>query len=276
MNDDIPLPDAESLQALAKVRAVLELPGMEDVRVLRNIGYSSRDGEELGIDVYQPEAIGRALPAVVFVTGYSDKGAMDLFGLRLKDWGCYVSWGQLAAASGLVGMTCSCIEPPEDMKDVLTYVRQHSAELNIDPERIGICAFSGNGPTALALLMDPEIRLRFAVMCNTYMLDLDGDTAVADMAAQIGFSAPNAGKSIRDLDREVPMLIVRSGRDQAPGLNQSLDRFATHAIAANLPVRLVNLPDAPHGFDTQHDTEESRVTVREILNFVRAHSELRL
>lgn len=273
MNDDTPQLDSERLRELAKLRVVLTVPGMQDIRVQRDIPYKPCSDGNLGIDVYQPARPGDALPAVIFVVGYSDKGALDLFGFRLKEWGCYVSWGQLVAASGLVGINCSSFTPATDAKDALNFVREHAADLRVDPDRIGICAFSGNGPTALSLLMAPATRLRFAVMCNTYMLDLDGDTTVADMAAKFGFAAPNSGKFVCDLDQNVPMFLVRSGRDEVPGLNQSLDRFAEQALESNLLLRLVNLPHAPHGFDTLHDTEESRTTIQEILTFMRANSE---
>ena len=179
-----------------------------------------------------------------------------------------------------LGTACCCLRAggyylfvlrtPTDAEDVLNFVREHAADLRVDRERIGICAFSGNGPTALSLLVGPATQLQFAVMCNTYMLDLEGDTTVADMAARIGFAAPNSGRSVCDLDQDMPIFLVRSGRDETPGLNQSLDRFAEQAIESNLPLRLVNLPHAPHGFDTLHDTEESKTTIQEILTFMRA------
>ncbi|MGW8370235.1 MAG: alpha/beta hydrolase, partial [Gammaproteobacteria bacterium] len=205
--------------------------------------------------------------------GYSDKGVMDLIGLRLKQWGAYVSWGQLVAASGMVGITYSCSDPLLNAQEVLQFVRANHERFNIDPERIGIWATSGNGPTALSLLTNGPSGLRFAVLSNTYMLDLEGDTTVADMAGQFGFAVPSAGKSVRDLDSDVPLFVVRSGKDEVPGLNGTIDRFIDGAIALNLPIRFVNLPDAPHSFDTLHDTEQSRATIRQIVAFMRASSQ---
>jgi hypothetical protein len=274
MTDDMQQVDLQKLRELVERRVVLSVRGMQDVQVRRDIAYKSTTDEVSAIDVYCPPSSDSAMPAVVFVTGYRDKDGLDLIGLRLKEWGGYVSWGQLVAASGLVGITYSCSEPSVDAKEVQNFVRDHSAEFGIDPERIGIWAASGNGPTALSMLMGGSTGLRFAVLSNTYMLDLDGDTMVSDMAAQFGFSAPNVGKSVRDLDPQVPLFLVRSGKDEVPGLNQTIDRFARRAIEANLPIQLVNLPDAPHSYDTLHDTERSRETIQQIVHFMLASSEV--
>jgi len=55
----------------------------------------------------------------------------------------------------------------------------------------------------------------------------------------------------------LPLFIARAGRDE-PGLNETLDRFIAHALAANLPITLAN-----------HET--SREIIRQILGFLRLH-----
>jgi acetyl esterase/lipase len=89
------------------------------------------------------------------------------------------------------------------------------------------------------------------------------------MSARFGFSAPNDGKTVADLDESTPLFVVRSGQDTAPGLNGTLDRFVAAALESNLPITFVNLPHAPHAFDTLHDTGESRDVINWILAFMR-------
>jgi hypothetical protein len=48
-----------------------------------------------------------------------------------------------------------------------------------------------------------------------------------------------------------------------------LDRFVAGALESNLPITVVNLPHAPHAFDTLHDTDESRDVINWILAFMR-------
>lgn len=271
MNNDRPEIDTEKLKALAKLRIVLDLPGMTDVPVRTDLTYRKSEAGELTMDVYSPPAAAGPRPALIFVTGYPDLRLMELTGLRLKDMGCYVSWAQAVALSGIVGIAYTSASPPEDAQAVLRYVRENAGVLGVDPARIGIWAASGNGPTALSLLMSADADLRCAVMCNTFMLDLDGDSAVASGSEMFGFAAPNAGKSIEEVPSAVPVFVVRSGNDEIPGLNGTIDRFVAGAIVSNRPVTLVNLPRAPHSFELHHDTEASRETIRQILSFLRSN-----
>lgn len=269
MNDERPQIDTEKLKELAKLRIVLELPGMADVPVRSDVTYRKSDAGDLVMDVYSPPEAGGPRPALIFVTGFPDFALMELTGLWLKDMGYYVSCAQAAALSGIVAIAYTSTSPPDDAEAVLRYVRENADELGVDPARIGIWAASGNGPTALSLLMSADADLCCAVMCNTFMLDLDGDSAVASASEMFGFAAPNAGRSVEDLP-PVPMFVVRSGNDEFPGLNGTIDRFWAGATASNRPVTLVNLPAAPHSFELHHDTEAARETIRQILSFMRS------
>jgi hypothetical protein len=102
-------------------------------------------------------------------------------------------------------------------------------------------------------------------------LDLDGATGVADTAKLYGFANACAGKSVDDLPSDVPLFLVRAGREQFAGLNDALDLFLAKALARNLPVTLVNHATGPHGFDLDDDSETSREVVKQILAFMRFH-----
>jgi acetyl esterase/lipase len=195
-----------------------------------------------------------------------------MLGCTLKDMGSYISWAQLAAASGLVAITYSNREPATDVHAVVQQVRRNAASLNIDENRIGIWACSGHVPNALSVLMrDGQDYLKCAALCYGYMLDLDGFTSVADGAKQFGFVNPCAGKSVDDLPSDIPLFIARAGQDQMPGLNDTLDRFQVKALTCNRAVTFVNHSVAPHAFDLFHDSETSREIIRRILMFLRFH-----
>jgi hypothetical protein len=102
-------------------------------------------------------------------------------------------------------------------------------------------------------------------------LDADGHTVVADFWGQFGRTSPCAGRSVADLPGNVPMLLVRAGRDQVPGLNATLDRFVAAALTHNLPVTLINNAGGPHAFDLDDDCEASRQVIRQILSFLQLH-----
>lgn len=259
---------------ISKKRVVYTMPGVEAVTVRRDEAYRVTDAGALTMDLYYPpdSKSGARTPAVIFVTGFSDVGARKRIGCAIKEMGSYISWGQLAAASGLVGITYTNTEPATDVHAVLQHVRQNAASLAIDGNRIGVWACSGNAPNALAvLLQDAQDYLKCAALCYGYMLDVDGSTGVADAARQWGFVNPCAGKSAGDLPRDLPLFIARAGQDEFPGLNDTLDRFVAKALTCNLPITVVNHAVAPHAFDLFDDSETSREVIRRILAFLRFH-----
>ncbi len=220
---------------------------------------------------YPPDArLDARTPAVVIVAGFPDPGFQRFVGCRFKEMGSSVSWGRLIAASGMVAITYTNRRPAADFDALCEHVGHHAASLGIDAERIGIWASSGNVPLALsALLKSAQIRPSCAAFLYGYMLDLEASTGVADAAKTFGFANPCAGKSVEDLAGDIPLFIARAGRDETPGLNESLDRFVGHALGVNLPLTVVNLPDAPHAFDLVSDGATTRDAVGQVLGFLR-------
>jgi len=258
---------------ISRKTAVLRLPGMDEVRVRRDIEYKADASGALTLDLYSPAGRDDSTlrPAVVSVAGYPDPGMERILGCRTKELGSSRSWGRLIAASGMVAVNYANREPVADIRSVLRHLRENGAPLGIDPRRIGLLAASGHGPLAMAALVEDnaEGALRCAALICPLLLDLDGFTAVADAARTFRFANPAAGRTVDDLPRDTALFIARAGQDSTPGLNDTLDRFITKALERNLPVTLVNLKEAPHAFDLMQDTETSREVIRAVLGFLR-------
>src|SRR5947207_11136839 len=135
---------------ISKKRVVYTMPGVDAVTVRRDEEYRVTDAGALTMDLYYPPDAksGARTPAVIFVTGFSDVGAQRMLGCKLKEMESYISWAQLVAASGMVAITYVNDEPAADAEAVVRHVRQNAAPLDIDENRIGVWACSGNGPTA--------------------------------------------------------------------------------------------------------------------------------
>ncbi len=259
---------------LANKGVVVQLPAMEEVTLQRDVVYERAGDEPLTLDIYRPpNPAEHALPPVLlFVTGYPDAGFRKFFGYRQKEMQSYVTWGKLAAASGLAAVCYSNREPARDALAALRFVTSNAASLGLDGRRIGIWSCSGSVPTALSILTGVgRETVKCASLAYGCMLDLDGSEVVSGLARQFGFANACAGKTVADLPVDLPLLVVRAGRDTFPGLNGTIDRFVGHALAANLPLTLINHANGPHAFDVFQESEDSREIVRRMLGFLRFH-----
>jgi hypothetical protein len=256
---------------ISQKRAVYTIAGMERADIRKDVVYRTTDAGPLTLDLYYPEhaASGSRLPAVVLVAGYNDVGYEKMLGVKFKDMGMTISWGQLIAASGMIAIAYTNHEPIADFEALLRHVRENAASLDIDENRLGIWACSGNVPLALsALIAHGREFLTCGALLYGYMLDLDGATGVADASRMFKSADPNAGRTIDDVPQHVPLFVVRAGQEQFAGLNDSIDRFLTHAVARNLPITFVNHAAGPHSFDLLDDSETSRQIIRQILDFL--------
>ena len=269
---------------MSKKVVVYRMPGMDAVTVRQDVKYETTDAGDLTMDIYYPPDSGRGAgkgkarkggartPAVILVSGYGDEGMQSVMGCKFKDMGSSVSWARLAAASGLAAITYTNRDPATDVHTVIQYVRDNAAALGIDENRIGVWASSGNVPNALSVVMrDGGDRLKCALLCYGFMLDVDGSSAVAEAAKTFGFVNPCAGKSVDDLPRDLPLFVVRAGRDTFGALNETIDVFVAGALGRNLPITLVNYAEGPHAFDLMDDSDGAREVIKQVLAFMRSH-----
>ena len=258
-------PDREAiLREIAKKRAVLTLPGMDEVTVRSttyNTGY-----EELAMDVYYPPpSMGIDRPPVVLVAfGYPDPPG------QIRQYGPMTSWARLMAASGLATVVYATNECAENIHALMKHLRANADALQLDAIRIGLWAISASVSVALSALMR-DASLKCAALLCGFTMDLDGSTTVAAAAKQYMFVDACAGKSVDDLPDGVPLLFVRAGREEFPGLNDAMDRVVARAVARNLPVTLVNHAIGAHSFAFDEDTELSREMIRRVLAFLSFH-----
>ncbi len=250
---------AATLAAIAKKTVRYSIPGMDAVVVRGAVGKSSGAGGLL-MDIYYPSepTPGDRFPIVVVPFGYPDPQS------QIRHYGPATSWAKLVAASGMAAVIYGAAEPSEDVHTVLQHLRANAESLGLDAQRIGLLATSGSVSVALSALMR-DASLKCAALLYGYTMDLEGSTAVADVAKQFGFANACAGKSVDDLPAGVPLLFIRAGLEQFPGLNEALDKVVARAIARNLPVTVVNHPTGVHGFDLEEDTDASRAAIQLVL-----------
>ena len=257
-------------------RIVYQVAGMEAAAARRDLVYQRDGNEQLLMDVYPPTRLARdaRAPALLFVHGGPVSAEMQ----PPKDWGVFVSYAQLAATSGLVGVTFNHrLHSPADyarsqaeVAAAIEYVRSHADELQVDPQRIGLWVFSGGGPLLSSALREPPPYL-CCVVAFYALLDLrhlappdaDAETLarVQELSPAVQVSEKLAG---------LPMFIARAGLDSEM-INRSVDQFVQDAVAANALLDFANHPQGQHAFDVLNDDARSREIIARAVAFVRTH-----
>lgn len=279
--DAAPAPAALSPEFAAAVMppVVVSLPGMDRVGLRRNLAYSSEEDPNLRMDVYSPpgQKPGQLRPAVLFIHGGADPRAQG------KDWGFYQSWGRLAAASELIGVTFThrlsfprtrVTEGAADVAAAIAYLRANAAELGVDPERLCLAAYSAGGPLLSPYMKGASAEVRCLVGYYPFMDIRQSEHHLAAESAET-LAAFSPILQLAGPGRRTPMLLVRAGADSIPGLLDTVDRFAEAAIAADYPLTLINHPGATHGFDNKEPEPRSIEIVLATLAFLQHHLEAR-
>jgi dienelactone hydrolase len=228
------------------------LPDPDRVELRPDLVYTHADGRALAMDAYLPagRAPGARVPAVLLVHGEADPALLR----GVRGWGQYSGWGRLLAGQGMAGVAfehraildAGFEAVVAEVEAALAAVGERAGDLGVDPERVGVAAFSAGVVLTAAVLPGAAGRVRCAVLCYGPLSDL----------------APNPALP--------PLLVVRAGRDD-PELNRTIDQFVAPATAGHLTVELVHQPDGHHAFDVADDSDASRQVIGRVLAFLRGH-----
>jgi acetyl esterase/lipase len=228
------------------------LPDPDRVELRPDLVYTHAGGRALAMDIYlpAPRAAGKRGPAVLLIHGEADPELLR----GVRGWGQYTGWGRLLAGQGIAGVAfehraildAGFEAVLAEVGDALAAVRERAGDLGIDPDRIGLAAFSAGVVLGSAVLAGATERVRCAALCYGPLSDLEPDPALP------------------------PLLVVRAGKDD-PELNRTIDEFVAAAEQRDLAVELVHQPDGHHAFDVADDSDASREVIRHILGFLRGH-----
>jgi dipeptidyl aminopeptidase/acylaminoacyl peptidase len=274
------------LSEIIRKRVVYSMPGMEQSIVRSNTIYKSDDGLDLKMDTYYPRnfAYNSQLPAVIFIHG---DGPPEII-KNVKDWGQYATWGQLIAATGLIGITFNrrsaegkltkMVEVANDVKDLINYVRFHADELWVNRNALCIWACSAGVPYLQVVMENPPNYVRclvayygmmdfqqFIETLPTNMLREERETTIGifRMFSLLHHMTNTSGYV-------PPMLVAQAGLD-APAINETINRFVEGATQEGKEVAFFRHVDGHHGFDVLDDDESSRSIIKQTLTFIRDH-----
>lgn len=240
---------------------VFQLPFRGTVRE----GISYEDDSRV-FDIYLPEQEEGPAPVVVLVTGYPDPGFEKRIGIKQMQIQAYKDWAKLLAASGMAAVIYSNVEPADDVFTLLAFLRSEAQQLQIDPARIAVWSCSGNVPNALNVLRK-DSSLRCGALLYGFMLDGMGSSAVQETAQTFGFVNPHEG--MENYPENTPILVIRAGKDEFVGLNESIDNFEAEAVARNSPVSVIRYSEGVHAFDVLDDSRRSIEMIKLCVGFLR-------
>ncbi len=243
--------------AAALVTAGLAAPAgaAQGVSVKKDVIYRTVDGEQLGLDVYQPATKGKGRPAVVVIHGgawvHGD-----------KEW--FAQQANQLAERGFVAFSVNYRLAPahpypaavDDVETAVEWVRKHAKEYGVDRKRVGalggsagahltgLLATVGKGP------LEKGHRIAAAVSWSGPM-DLDSLAAVSTIQAFVG-CPPEACRAayveaspVAHVDKtDAPMLIVNSTMELVP--KAQADAMKAALDTAGVANQEIILPGTAH------------------------------
>ncbi len=250
---------------------VFELPEMDNVIIKKDIPYHNVSGTPLKMDIYYPPKFDfqRKIPAIIIVLGYTDMAGQKLLGSQFKNYITFVSWCKIISASGMAAIVYETVNPKKDILSLANYLKSNEDKLGIDNDRIGAFTLSAHTPTAInEVLTGLDNIFQCAAVYYGFFLTKDFKylPQIDSISKNMGFMTPRLPDPIT-WKKDIPVMIIRAGKDNVPYINQSLENFYGKAINQNLPITLINYPDASHGFDVLDDNEITRQIINNTIEF---------
>jgi acetyl esterase/lipase len=237
------------------------------VRFTPNIPFAQPDGVPLKLDVYRPPQVGR-YPAIIMVHGGAWRGGSPAqnadFSRYMASQG-YVVWAIAYRLAPRYRFPAQI----EDVQSALTFIRQHAAQYETDPQRLALMGRSAGAHLAMLAAYAPNAPIRALI---DYYGPVDLEAGYRDVPCPDPLDTRGVLQSLLggspdeqpDLYRQAspihfvtphrthplpPSLLIYGGRDRVVqakygrALEQQLQSVGTQ-------VAFLEIPWADHAFDT--------------------------
>jgi hypothetical protein len=220
---------------------MLELPGMQSVRIVENQVYATPADNPLLFDLYTPPGASGKLPLVIFVNGIGDTPDF-----RMRTHFQYTGWGRLIAASGLAAVNFDVRREhvAEDIDTFLAHLRAHGDEIGIDADNMALWSCSANVREGWALAMSRR---------------------PAGVRAAVFYYGNAADTTVRS---DLPVQLVKSELD-GQGINRGIDAALPRLLRAGTPLDFVVVAGGSHAFDVRDDNEVTRAVMASTVSFLK-------
>jgi dienelactone hydrolase len=249
---------------------------MYDVNV-ETVQYPTLDGktDTLSLDIFYPSEreAGKLLPAVILVNGFPNNPKFNK-----RTLSNYQSWGRLIALEGLIAVTYDT-NNENDLEAVIKYIQENGSDFGIDSNKLGFWSCSSHsGLASNFAFQEGREYLKFAVFYYPWIMTPDNFERVMEDASCkrhgcLGSQLPD----VKQLRTDLPLLVVRSGRD-GPHSLAIVDHFAELAKEAGVPLTLLRFDQGVHGFDFLSATppgenmDKAIEIIKQTLAFMKQHA----
>ena len=260
------------------------LRGRLDARLApRTVVFASGKGRQFNADIYAPTGGHTSRVGVVVVHGgawrHGDKGENAPFSRWLAAHGFLVADIQYSLATER-----DWLAAVDDIKAAISYVRQHAAELNIDPQRIVILGRSAGGHLALLAAYTADVALRpwrvVALYAPTDLVQLyqhargqQGRDLREGLHALIGGppadnrAAYQSASPVQRVPGDAPPTLLIHGRSDTSVPVEHSRRLYRILRRAGARAELIELPFARHAFDLVPEGLWACITAQALLKF---------
>jgi len=258
----------------AEKRLVYHIPDMKNVIKHKGIIYHSGEGIKLKLDLYTPPHINKnkRLPIVILINGHPDSVTNNDLGVNHKDLGYVVSWSELIAASGMIAVTYETEKSHFETDTLIRYLQKNAETYNIDLNRMAIFGCSANTLTALSLMQESSYMIKCAIFYYGILLTPDQKyfNKIDSAAKEYGCYRADL-REIKKIPKEIPLFIVRAGKDEFQIVKETTDYFVSEIIKLNIPFTFINYAEGQHDFDVLDDTPTSKEIIKQTIDFMQIH-----
>ena len=251
---------------------VFDLQGMDEVIIRKDISYQDIAGATLRMDIYYPPKFDFKIqiPAIIFISGCPDTSMVKIVGKTFRTYNQYTSWCKLVAASGMAAIVYETVDPGNNLISLVKYINSDQGSLSINKNRIGAFVCSGHTPVGISYILNSSSGIfRCAVLYYGFFLTQNSEyqSKIESLFQTGGLSKPPILTEPINWNINVPLLLVRSGLDNVPYVNKSMQIFYNMAITQNLPITIINYSKGTHGFDIYNDNDSTRLIIEKTLDF---------